>query len=208
MKHRQLTEQVLSMWSEDPYLLFQEKAQSKEILNDLLRSTFKSTTRQGNLIFGQFKLDQVWEQIEHHTNKVNARIMNRISSMINDDAFMEELQQTEETDKPVQKEQKVNKAEAYKLIRDDNQEISLSAHYGSENNEDMAEDEQLEDNESEKDSSQVDSFMQGMEEDEMHALKMPSDLEGDDEEEDEEEGLFPEDDEGYFPEEDIVEEQQ
>jgi len=48
--------------------------------------------------------------------------------------------------------------------------------------------------------------MQGMEEDEMHALKMPSDLEGDDEEEDEEEGLFPEDDEGSFPEEDIVEE--
>jgi len=31
---------------------------------------------------------------------------------------------------------------------------------------------------------------------------MPSDLEGDDEEEGESEGLFPEDDEGSFPEED------
>ena len=50
--------------------------------------------------------------------------------------------------------------------------------------------------------SQVDSMMQGMEEDELQneALKMPSDLEGDDEEESEDEGLFPQDDEGSFPE--------
>jgi hypothetical protein len=47
--------------------------------------------------------------------------------------------------------------------------------------------------------------MQGMEEDEMQneALKMPSDLDGDDEEEDEEEGIFPDDDEGSFPEEEV-----
>lgn len=43
--------------------------------------------------------------------------------------------------------------------------------------------------------------MQGMEEDELQneALKMPSDLEGDDEEESEDEGLFPPDEEGSFP---------
>jgi hypothetical protein len=79
------------MWSEDPYLLYQNADQSKEILNELLKTTFKSTTKQGDLIFGQFKLDQIWEQIEHHTNKVNARIMNRISSMIEDDDFMQQL---------------------------------------------------------------------------------------------------------------------
>ena len=44
--------------------------------------------------------------------------------------------------------------------------------------------------------------MQGMEEDELQNedLKMPSDLEGDDEEEGESEGLFPDDEEGSFPE--------
>ena len=43
--------------------------------------------------------------------------------------------------------------------------------------------------------------MQGMEEDELvnNELKIPSDLEGDDEEESEEEGLFPPDNEGSFP---------
>lgn len=61
----------------------------------------------------------------------------------------------------------------------------------------------LEDDASDRDSSQLDSMMQGMEEDEMQneALKMPSDLE-DDEEESEDEGLFPEDNDGSFPEED------
>ena len=44
--------------------------------------------------------------------------------------------------------------------------------------------------------------MQGMEEDEMQDLQMPSDLEGDDDEEEEEAGIFPEDEEGSFPEED------
>ena len=40
-----------------------------------------------------------------------------------------------------------------------------------------------------------------MEEDELvnNELKIPSDLEGDDEEESEEEGLFPPDNEGSFP---------
>lgn len=66
------------MWSEDPYLLYQNAENSREILNDLLKSSFKSTTKQGELVFGKFKLDQVWEQIEHHTNKVNTRIMNKI----------------------------------------------------------------------------------------------------------------------------------
>jgi len=45
-------------------------------------------------------------------------------------------------------------------------------------------------------------MMQGMEEDELlnDELKIPSDLEGgDDEEESEDEGLFPEDNEGSFP---------
>ena len=45
-------------------------------------------------------------------------------------------------------------------------------------------------------------MMQGMEEDEMQDLKMPADLEGgnDDEEESEDEGLFPEDpDKTPFP---------
>lgn len=53
------------------------------------------------------------------------------------------------------------------------------------------------------DESQVDEMLQGLEEDEMlkDDLKMPSDLDGDydDEEEGEEEGLFPEDNEGSFP---------
>ena len=43
-------------------------------------------------------------------------------------------------------------------------------------------------------------MMQGMEEDELvnDELKIPSDIEGDDEEESEEEGLFPPDNEGSF----------
>lgn len=65
----------------------------------------------------------------------------------------------------------------------------------------MGESELQEDEFDEKDSSQLDSMMQGLEEDEMQDLRIPSDLEdGDDE--DEEEGIFPEDDEGSFPEED------
>ncbi len=79
----------------------------------------------------------------------------------------------------------------------------MSAHYGSENEEMVEQDVNLEDDASDRDSSQLDSMMQGMEEDEMQneALKMPSDLE-DDEEESEDEGLFPEDNDGSFPEED------
>ncbi len=69
--------------------------------------------------------------------------------------------------------------------------------------EESQEQDEIEDG-SDKDSSQLDSMMQGMEEDEFQdeALKMPSDLEGEDEEEGESEGLFPEDEEGSFPEED------
>ena len=106
MKHS-ATAQLLSIWQDDPYLLYKDPTQSKEILNDLLKSTFKSTTRQGDLILGSFKLDQVWEQIEHHTNKVNTRIMNRISNMISDDDFILELQQqTTDTVKKPSKEEK------------------------------------------------------------------------------------------------------
>jgi hypothetical protein len=52
----------------------------------------------------------------------------------------------------------------------------------------------------EQDESSVDEMMQGLEEDEMlkDELKMPSDLEDDDEEESEQ-GLFPDDEEGSFP---------
>jgi len=45
-------------------------------------------------------------------------------------------------------------------------------------------------------------MMQGLEEDEMQDLRIPSDLEDGDDDEDEEEGIFPEDDEGSFPGED------
>jgi hypothetical protein len=53
------------------------------------------------------------------------------------------------------------------------------------------------------DESELDAMMQGMEEDEMQDLKLPDDLEGgldDEDEEDEDEGLFPEDpDKTPFP---------
>lgn len=116
------------MWSEDPYLLYKDPSQSKQILNDLLRSTFKSTTKQGDLIFGQFKLDQVWEQIEHHTNKVNTRIMNRISTMIEDEDFIQQLQQNTDgsgngdvggVEAATVKGKKQQKVEEYKYQRDD-----------------------------------------------------------------------------------------
>lgn len=70
---------IIGIWSEDPLLIYQDVSQSRTVLNDLLKNTFKATSKNSELVFGQFKLEQVWEQIEHHTNKVNSKIMQRIT---------------------------------------------------------------------------------------------------------------------------------
>jgi len=42
-------------------------------------------------VFGEFKLEQVWQQIEYHTSKVNTKIMNKVSNMLTDETFLEQL---------------------------------------------------------------------------------------------------------------------
>jgi U3 small nucleolar RNA-associated protein MPP10 len=95
-------------------------------------------------------------------------------------------------------------------VRDDEsgeKKSMLSADYGEEGEHDIYGDEngdEMEDAPSgSADESDLDAMMQGMEEDEMQDLKLPDDLEGgleDEDEEDEDEGLFPEDpDKTPFP---------
>ena len=86
-----VVDQMLSMWTEDPYLMYLNAQNSKEILHDLLKSSFKTTARSGELVFGQFKIEQIWEQIEHHTSKINTKIMTRIENMIGDEDFLNQI---------------------------------------------------------------------------------------------------------------------
>lgn len=80
---------IVGLWSDDPLLLFQDVDQSRSVLNDLLKNTFKATSKTGgDLVLGQFKLEQVWQQIEHHTNKVNSKIMHKVSQMATDEDFV------------------------------------------------------------------------------------------------------------------------
>ena len=69
--------------------------------------------------------------------------------MINDDDFILELQQqtTDTVNKPSKEEKKTRKADdEYQYVRDEDKELSLSAHYGSENDQmDEGDDEEIED---------------------------------------------------------------
>ena len=78
---------IVALWEEDPLLLYQDTEQSKQILNDLLAATFKMGNKQ-SLVFGKFKLEQVWAQIEHHTSKVNQKLVQKIGNMLSDDDFI------------------------------------------------------------------------------------------------------------------------
>jgi hypothetical protein len=53
--------QFVELWQEDPLLLYKDVELAKSILNDLLKETFKATNKTQSLVFGQFKLEQVWE---------------------------------------------------------------------------------------------------------------------------------------------------
>jgi hypothetical protein len=71
-------------------VLFKDITKSKKEITSLLQATFKSTTKgpQG-LVFGDFKLEQVWQQIEYHTSKVNSKIMSKVSNMLTDETFLD-----------------------------------------------------------------------------------------------------------------------
>jgi hypothetical protein len=143
------------------------------------------------LVFGEFKLEQVWQQIELHTSKVNLKIMSKVSNMLNDETFLDQLMTTadEEDEKP-KKSKNLKKDVDYKFEKADVKD-DISADYGSEAEQAEEGEEELDQAPESADESDMDRLMQGMEEDELQAdeLKMPSDLEGDDEES-EDEGIF------------------
>ena len=55
--------QILSQWAKDPLLMHADPEQSKEILTDLLRESFAQSGSKQSLVFENFRLEHVWEQI-------------------------------------------------------------------------------------------------------------------------------------------------
>ena len=127
-----------------------------------------------------FKLDHVWEQISHLTQKQNAKLMAKLTHMLSDEALTSLL--TGVGDSAPASEQDFGVYE-----KEPDSEEGIGAQYGSES--DYGE-------EQEQDESELDDMMQELEEDELQQenLKMPSDddMDSDDEESGEGEG-FPED---------------
>jgi len=62
--------QILQAWAADPLLIYQDTEQSKEMLHDILKQTFKQSQQisskgrqvrgQQDLVIGNFKLEQIW----------------------------------------------------------------------------------------------------------------------------------------------------
>ena len=199
------THKWLRQVEENPLLLFKDTKLSKKLITEVLVSTFQS---KNELVFSGFGVEQVWQQIEHHTAKSNQRVMNKVASMLSDDAFIDMLQgdlQEEAKGIKSKKSKKSKKDKDYAFERDDEvgeEEEGISADYGAEEESGEAEEmeemeEEMEEPEGSIAESDLDARMQDMEEDELQDLKMPEGLEDDEESEDE--GLFPPDDGKDFP---------
>lgn len=144
---------IISVWNEDPLLLYRDIDQSKQILNDLLSETFKMGNKQ-QLVFGGFKLDQVWEQIEHHTSKVNQKLVQKIGNMLSDEDFITQLSGGVELSEAASDLD--NKESSYNFEKDnDDDDQDMSADYGAE---DQDEGQDVVDNE-ESDESKVDEML-------------------------------------------------
>jgi hypothetical protein len=88
--------------SDDPSLLYRESDEAKQQLHSLLQHSFSSyikargASQKGKasdvrLAVKGFGLDQIWAQIEHHTEQINAKLINNLTKLMNDEDFLKEL---------------------------------------------------------------------------------------------------------------------
>ena len=155
-----------------------------------------------------FGLDQIWAQIEHHTEQINAKLIGNLTKLMNDDDFLKELAEgAHSTSDELENSDKNGEGSNDGADEDG----SLAGDYGEESGEDEADFDLMKkrgkkdaDNffDKEEDASDVEAFMEGLEEDEMAeaGLKIPKDVQEDMDEGDDYDDEYDEEDGGLFPE--------
>ena len=143
-----------------------------------------------SLALNGFGLDQIWAQIEHHTSSVNDKLINQLTTLMADEDFLRNIASTdvdsydEDDDEEASEGEGEDGIEAEYGDEDDSQKPDYKFEKdGGEESDGLHIDEKdggiFDKNE---DDSEVEEFMEGLENDEMDldGLKLPSDAEEDD----------------------------
>ena len=91
-------EQFVKEIAADPSRLFIDDTSSKDLLRKMIHKSFATQSRNQNgnaskkIVFSNFGLDQVWQQISHHAEGLNRRALQRLEKLmeIGDDEDDEE----------------------------------------------------------------------------------------------------------------------
>ena len=72
---------------------------SAKIINFPFISDQKKRKGKGKvaLVIDGFGLDQIWQQIEHHTSGINAKLINNLTQMMGDEEFIKTIMETHST---------------------------------------------------------------------------------------------------------------
>lgn len=89
----------LQKLSSQPDLLVDSHEEARQNLRQILQTTFQMSVRgkrkgklaQKRLVIDGFGMDQIWAQIEHHTSKLNAKLINQLTNLLTDEDFMQEI---------------------------------------------------------------------------------------------------------------------
>lgn len=172
--------------NDNPTALFVgNEAKTKNMLRAMLQNSFQTQNTQQNssgkkIVFENFGLDQVWQQIVHHTETLNRKTLNKLEKLTMDEEFVKRLDEEvvpdtlpEEESEPEADEEEMDE-EGEMEMEEEGEASQEDFQYGDEEELVSGADDQ------DLDSEQLDDHMEDIEEmDEVHEkLKIPKDLEG------------------------------
>jgi U3 small nucleolar ribonucleoprotein component len=182
----QTKEELIESLVDSPSLLFLNP-NSKDDLYSALTGLFDSQNKKSKakLVFDRFGVHQIWNQLVHHTESSNTKTLSRLSNIIEDSKFEEELDQLIETaEKQAEEESDLDEEEG-ELMEAEEGEEELDEDEAEMNKAlDKFEKDKLEEEVVKSmGSDELDEYMEEMEEirEDKKKLKMPFDVEGDDE---------------------------
>lgn len=160
-------------------------------------------------MFENFGNDQVWEQILHHTEYINSKTIKKLTNLTTDEEFrkvIDEVDENNDQENVLESEQGDEMSSGVEMMEDPEYDMMEPAEegeeemndYGPEDNQDQDfEYGQEEDPNSAKSGDELDEYMEDLEEmdDVKGKLKIPKDVVGDEEDDEDDEGLLGEDSE-------------